>query len=220
MEYERSAFTLQDDPLLPALKEFLKSMNTEDWLTASDLHKLLSELDERYAACYSSAKSLAKRLANVESELKKLFGMERRKNLYKDVWEVRFPDQREIKTEFLSEFEGNELNEEKQFDESNLGTDSIEVENSDVKYITVKVIQIPPYPPECDCYEFVGVDDKTYRIEKEGQILKIPELNAKPLLKRSYVMRISDKQKTQDEDLADSEPDSDSDKLWNDPWSD
>ncbi|MBO8182716.1 MAG: toprim domain-containing protein [Archaeoglobus sp.] len=93
MEYERSAFTLQDDPLLPALKEFIRASNAGEWLTASQLHKMLCEIDDRYAASYSSAKSLAKRLANVESELKKLLGMERRKNSYKDVWEVRFPVQ-------------------------------------------------------------------------------------------------------------------------------
>jgi len=138
--------------------------------------------------------------------------------IYKDVWEVRFQDQRD-KTEFLSEFERNELKEEKQFKSNDLGIDSIEVENTSIEYVTVKVIQVPPHPPECDCYEFVGVDGKTYRIEKEGQILLIPKLNAKPLLERSYVM-ISNTKEMKKEVWGDLEPDEDVDKLWNDPWSD
>jgi hypothetical protein len=51
---------------------------------------------------------------------------------------------------------------------------------------------MPPHPPEIDYFEIAGVDGKTYRIEKEGQILKLPEINAKPLLDRGYAMKWSD----------------------------
>ena len=104
MEYERAAFTLMDDPLLPALKKWLAMENHGDWLTASDLHDALCKLDEKYSRSYSSPQSLGKRLAHVESELNKLFGMERRFNSYKKVWEVRFPTDVQNDAEFLSEF--------------------------------------------------------------------------------------------------------------------
>lgn len=60
-------------------------------------------------------------------------------------------------------------------------------------YIKIKIIVMPSVDPELGYLEIAGADGKTYKIEAEGQILTIPEINAKPLLDRGYAVRVFDK---------------------------
>ena len=80
MEYERGAFAMKDDPLLPALKRLCDSLeNTGEWLSTSELHDKLNDVarDEYY---YKSPASLGKKLSKYDVSLRQLFGMERRKS--------------------------------------------------------------------------------------------------------------------------------------------
>jgi len=91
MEYERGAFAMKDEPLLPALKLFCNSFeNHGEWLSTSELHAALKEV-----ACdiyyYKSPASLGKKLAKYEVSLTQMFGMKRRKNSHTKNWEVCFP---------------------------------------------------------------------------------------------------------------------------------
>jgi len=51
---------------------------------------------------------------------------------------------------------------------------------------------MPPVDPELGYLEIAGVDGKTYKIEKEGQILVLHEINAKPLIDRGYAIVLHD----------------------------
>jgi len=54
------------------------------------------------------------------------------------------------------------------------------------KYVNIKIVKLPPVG------EIVGVDGEVYHIEREGQVLKIPELNARPFLERGYAIIIKE----------------------------
>ena len=57
------------------------------------------------------------------------------------------------------------------------------------EYIKIKIIELPPV------LEFVGVDGKIYEIKEVGQILTIPEPNAKPFLEKGYAVRVFESDK-------------------------
>jgi len=96
MEMERAAFSLLDDPLREALKSWVKSSkNQGEWYSTGELYTMLVEEHSEFKKTYESVQSLGKRLANVETELRCLFKMERRKNHRTNAWEVRFPTKKQ-----------------------------------------------------------------------------------------------------------------------------
>ena len=90
------------------------------------------------------------------------------------------------KDELDEELDKIALSEELEADEKkSIGEKIEEIEEN---YIKIKIIKMPPVDPELNYFEIAGVDGKTYKIEKEGQILILPEINARPLLDRCYAM--------------------------------
>ncbi|AEA46744.1 CHC2 zinc finger domain-containing protein [Archaeoglobus veneficus] len=61
-----------------------------------------------------------------------------------------------------------------------------EEDDEDIEYVTIKIVKLPPVR------EFIGVDGQTYEIKEEGQILRIPALNARPFLERGYAIEVKE----------------------------
>ena len=57
---------------------------------------------------------------------------------------------------------------------------------SEIEYTAIKILKLPPVR------EFTGIDERVYQIKEEGQILKLPVINARPLIERGFAIEISD----------------------------
>ena len=104
---------------------------------------------------------------------------------------------RQKEEEAKKEKETEEENETAGFDlESALGVKRESIENlldkdektekskEAVEYTTIQILKVPPIR------EFVGIDGQIYEIKEEGQILRIPVLNARPFLERGYAVEL------------------------------
>ena len=57
-----------------------------------------------------------------------------------------------------------------------------EEEEEEQEYVTIRLTRIPQQ------HEILGVDGQVYRLEREGQLLRLPKQNARILIERGYAV--------------------------------
>lgn len=91
MRYERSAFSLQNDSILNAVRRFCEHhVDHQRWYSAGELYDELCDVSEEFEDDYETSKSLSMRLPNVQSELSDLVGLQQRYNKKKGRNEYNF----------------------------------------------------------------------------------------------------------------------------------
>lgn len=124
MRYEKMAFSLQDDRILPALRNLKESPmhNTgQRWLPASELYEKLTQVDDMIEESYPNAQSLARRLPNIKTELEGLVGLKVKRNRNKHRNEYMLVEDEGGLDDFLQEkYDDEEEDNESETRESSL----------------------------------------------------------------------------------------------------
>lgn len=177
MKHEKSAFALQDDPLLTALRNLLDSTLYQDkWYSAKELHQRLSEVDDVYKDSYNSFQSLSRRLPNVHPELNDILGMKQRYSKHEKHNEYRFGDPDATLDGFEEEEEEDQMSVEGDLGDVEENS-SLDVEYSDktLKTQIINTLQegakhIDAIIDEVGGYDHDAILDKVIEMKSNGHI--------------------------------------------------